>query len=173
MKKIILSLLLLLPATLQAEEVIQGNTVRSCQALTVTAGAYVANQLVGTKITFSNVFRPGIYSGIVQDAEVTDAAGQGVNYDLVLFNADPTGTTFTNGAAFAISDSDLTKALPPILISVQTAFNDNGISSATNLSRAVKNAGAVRDLFGGLVTRGAPTYAVSTDVNVCITVIQD
>lgn len=175
MKKLLFIIILtLLPVVAAAETVVLGNTVRICEAQTVTAGLYATGDLVGGKITFENAFRRGVYSGVLQDVIVTDAAAQGVNYELVVFNEDPSGTTFTNDAALDIADADLTKiAVSPIAVTYQTAFSDNGVSSASNLGRAWKNVGELTHVYAGLIVRGAPTYAATTDVNVCATFVQD
>jgi hypothetical protein len=176
MKRIsILLALLLLPVTSFAEQVVLGNTVTICVNQTVTASAaYTAGNAVGGKITFSNAFRSGVYSGAIQDAWVTDAGNQQSTYELILFRNNPTGTTVTDKTALTIAAADLNKtAGTPVLINQVGIYASTSISGSANLGRYFKNVGAVRDVYGVLLTRNTPTFVTAGDITICIDVIQD
>jgi hypothetical protein len=72
-----------------------------------TNGAYSAGNFVDTKLSLTSVGS----SGIVQAVKVFSKSPQTGVYWVVLFNADPTGSTISNNAAGSIVDADLNKII--------------------------------------------------------------
>ena len=153
-----------------------GPNLRASVAQTVTAAAYSSGNAVGGKITFPTMTnRPG-YGGIIQTVIVRDKAGQNVNYDLILFDADPSNTTVTDKAAVAVNTADLSKIIGVVQLSgiVLGAASTMGVLTASGVGLAYRiNSTTGQDLYGILVTRGAPTYASASDVSVDVIAMPD
>jgi hypothetical protein len=148
-------------------------------ALTVQAAAYAANDLVGGKLTFTSAVRVSGGSGIIRGIVIGDqAANSAANsvYDLIFFDSDPSGTTFTENAALDVADADLNK-----IIAVERFDGVAGSTLFTNADNQVvylpteipiQTSGST-SLFGALIARGAPTYAATTDVFVTLLIEQN
>lgn len=149
-------------------------------AAVVQAAAYSIDDLVGGKLTFSSAARysggSGRIKGIVLGDQAANAAT--VKYDLYIFDADPTGTTFTENAPLDIADADLNK-----ILAVVPMDGTGGVGSyILNVDNAVRvsrldvpfQCSGTANLFGALVIRGAaPTYAATTDVFVTLVIEQN
>ena len=138
------------------------------QTPTVTAGAYVAGDAVGGLLTFADAARSQL-TGVVTTVVITDKAAQGVDLELVLF-----GTTFTptaDNAPFDPSDADLLNIIGVIPVDNHFAFNDNGVSHRRNVGLWFE--AQATTIYGQLVTRGAPTYASTSDLQVTIVIALD
>jgi hypothetical protein len=147
----------------------RGVTKRSVVSVTPTVStspAYTAGDLVGGKMTFANVIRAASESSILRQVIITDLAMQSAELDLILFDADPSGTTFTDNAAFDIADADLVKIIGILTLAAAdyAAFVDSSAGIITSQLGIVPASGT--SLYGALVTRGTPTFAGTTDVTV-------
>lgn len=138
------------------------------QTPTITAGAYAAGDAVGGLLTFANAARSQ-HTGVVATVVVSDLAAQGVNLDLVLFGAVFTPTA--DNAPFSPSDADLLNCIGVVPITAHYAFATNGISEARNVGLWFESQSET--IYGQLVTRGAPTYASTSDLRVTIVVALD
>jgi hypothetical protein len=143
-------------------------TIAIDQTPTITAGAYVAGDAVGGLLTFANAARSQ-HTGVVTTVVVSDLAAQGVDLELVLFGATFTATA--DNAPFDPSDADLLNRVGVIPIDNHFAFNDNGISQRRNVGLWFQSQS--ENLYGQLVTRGAPTYASTSDLRVTLVVALD
>lgn len=138
---------------------------------TVTAGLYAAKDLVGGKMSFDvSAFDAADGCMVLNQVLVTDLSMQSFDADLILFNANPSGTTFTNDASLDIADADLAKIVAVVPITGHHAWTDNGISRATGLDIPIKvaQASGSRTLYAALVARGAPTFTGTSDVSVTL-----
>jgi hypothetical protein len=86
-----------------------------------------------------------------------------VALDVVLFDSDPSATTFTDQAALDIADADLLKVIGVVSVTTWYAFADNSVGQARNLAIPVSSAGS---LYACLVSRATPTFAAATDVTI-------
>ena len=175
MKKLLLLLLVVYPLHGFADAIVRGQETTICVNVPVSAAAYAANDIVYTTdanglITITGAFRPSVYSGVITSVRVTDAAAQAVGYNFIPIKTALTGGTIVGNGPVTIADADLTKVGPTIGISAQTAFADNIISYWTGAQSMVSTDTSLRAL---LTTTGAPTYAAVTDVNLCVTIMQD
>lgn len=141
--------------------------LRAVDTAAVTAAAYSTGNAVGAKRTFSSMAASTGRGGVLQTVIVRDKAGQNVNYDLILFDADPTSTTITDKAAVAVNTADLAKIIGVVQLSgiVLGAAATMGVLTASGLGLAYKITSGTT-IYGILVTRGAPTYASTSDVSV-------
>jgi len=159
-----------MPSVLQVggkTEIVTANPV-----LTV-AGAYSANDFVGTSatpITFSNAVLEAGGSGTIVSAVLTDAAVQSVATELWLFSTAVTPPN--DNAAWTLSDAHAATCIGVIQFSTYFASALNSVSQGANIGFAFKAAVGSRDIYGCLVTRGAPTYT-SLDLNIRLAIWQD
>ncbi len=144
--------------------------------LVVETSAYASGDVVGEIITYTPACTRSNF-GEIRGVTVFDKAAQGVDLDLVLFNANPTGSTFTDNSAFDPADADLSKITAVIPITTHKAFSDNGVSQAKSISYpfactpgSFPSGGT---LYGVLVSRGAITYAATSDVTVQVEFLND
>lgn len=142
---------------------------------TVQAAAYAAGDLIGGKMTFLNALSQDCYTAELRGVLVIDKAVQDKDYNLVIFGDDPTGTTFTENAAFDIADTDLSKILTVVNVATLTAFADNGLSQVTEIARPLMSLASTRsrNLYGALVSVADPTFASTSDLIIRLYLIQD
>lgn len=133
----------------------------------VTAGAYTSGQSIGGKLSFDmSAFkdRPDI---LLQSLLLVDQAKQQALIDLLIFDSNPSGTTFTDNATLDIADADMIKLAAIIPISSYSAYNDNCAAYASNLAEffRIDPTAASPTLYAHLVSRGTPTFAATSDVS--------
>lgn len=136
-------------------------------ALAVDTAIYAAGDLIGGKITFTDLVANSQQIKVMT-AIIQDQAKQSADVDLILFRDDPTGTTFTNNAAFDVADADVDKICGVITFRAGQwfALNDNSVGVQQNIGMAAQTVGTT--LYGALVSRGTPTFAATTDVKVTL-----
>ena len=147
-------------------------TITVTPTLTV-AGAYVANDFVGTSatgITFAGAARVANGSGVIESAVLVDYALQSAVCELWLFDVTPAGLPADN-AAFTITDAAALTCIGVISFDTYYASALNSVAPATGLQIAFTAVGGT-SIFGALVTRGAPTYACG-DVSFRLQIMQD
>ena len=132
---------------------------------TITAGAYSAGDAVGGLLTFDIIQNHNI-GGIIKSVVITDKAKQSVEFDLVLFNQ--TFTPTADNAAFDVSDADLLNCVgvANIPTTAYMDFVDNSVAIVGNLFVSAKSADDNGKLYGQLITRGTPTYASTSDLQI-------
>ena len=128
------------------------------QAVTVEAAAYATGDLVGGKLTLSS----SAFGGLIQSVAITDLAKQSIAKDVVFFDTNPDGTTFTENSALDIADADLVNVLAVVTVVDWFSFADNSIGQALNLAIPFVNT----PLYAAIVERGAPTYASTSDLTI-------
>lgn len=128
----------------------------------VDANQYAPGDLLGTKLTLSNALRVTGGSGFLQSITVQDLSNQKSALDVVIFDADPDTTTFTNNATLDVSDADAIRIIHTVsfLASDYISFADNAVATKSGLAMPVAVA-AGRDLYACLVCRGTPTYTAA------------
>lgn len=136
------------------------------------AGAYVAGDNIGGKLTFANCFVTAKMGGLLSAVMIADKAKQISNVDLVLFSENPAASTFTDNGAQAIAAADLLFVVAIVNITTHCSFSATSISYGTGLGESVYSTcgGA---LYGCLIARGTPTYASASDLSVRLDILQD
>ena len=116
--------LLLAPSIVFAQS---GNARLITATPTVDTSAYASGDLVGGKLTFTNALKSITGSGYLVSVIMMDQSAQAIDFDLVIFREDPTGTTFTDQAAFDVADADNSKIVAVVSLGSTSrfAFNDN------------------------------------------------
>lgn len=139
----------------------------------VDGNIYASGDLMGGKLTLSNAIRVAAGSGILQDIVVQDLTNQKAALDVVLFDSDPSTTTFTNNTALDVSDADLVRIIGhvSILASDYISFADNAVATKSGLAMPVDVA-AGRNLYACVVSRGTPTYTAN-ELGIAFGFLQD
>lgn len=77
---------------------------------------YSINDVLGNKMVLSGIARVSGAGGIINSIVMTSKVDipVGVTVDILLFNSDPTNSTFTDNAALAVNVNDLPSLLPGI-----------------------------------------------------------
>jgi len=124
-------------------------------APTVTAGAYSANDVFGVKMTVAAAARESGGGGVLTGISMFDEGANGLvsTIEVFLFNADPSGSTFTDNGALAIVDADGPKLIASVILDTITDTGDGKFLSARNLNIPYVCVGS-DDLFAVAVQRG-------------------
>lgn len=162
---------------------------RDVRVITVTpvvdTNQYAAGDDIGGIMTFTGLLCGPTKTGLVESVTITDKNNQAVEYDVVIFSANPTSSTSTcpssgicDQQAFKPADADLAYLNPFINIQStdRSSFSDNGMSSLSSLKSTIKSNTTGSDpgnAYVALVTRGTPTYATASDVSLRIAVSCD
>lgn len=120
--------------------------------------AYSAGDLVGTKLTLSDVWQVAHKEPILTNITVQDLAEQNAALTVLIFDANPSATSFTDNAELDIADADLPKVIAaiPIAATDYVGLKDSSVATVFNVAVCVPNNGD--DLYACIVTSGTPTY---------------
>ncbi len=140
--------------------------------LTVTAGAYSANDVVGGRQQLIGVKEAKLLSIVV-----SDLAAQNVQYNLAFFSSIP--TDIADNDTFDFADADLANLLFIANLSTsgagvgggvgtRMAFTDSAANVAGNINVPLVSDEADGDIWFIMYTTGTPTYSATTDVTVII-----
>jgi hypothetical protein len=140
--------------------------------VTVDAALYTTGDNMGGKLTLTGMTRIAAGSGMVQSCVITSKAVQTFTADVILFNADPSASTFTTNIAQALDDADLAKIIGVIQCNTVVALTDCSIHQATNLAMPFKLPAGTTG-YAAIVVRGGPTPATTSDLSISIRVLQD
>ena len=148
-----------------------GVTVTTSASPTVTAAsAYASGNCVGGLLTFANAAR--VSSGLINKVVITSKSAQTAQMDLILFDANPTGTTVTDKAAVAVAVADFAKVIGSVNVLnwTNTGTTSNGTAPGVTLPFAIPSG---TSLYGILVVRGTPTFTATSDITVTLGIHQD
>ena len=136
----------------------------------ISTGAYTAGDLVGGLMKFKDPLLSNSKEILLTSMTISDRDSEEAGMRLVLFNAKPDTTTFTDNLPFDPSDADLEKIVHVETLTVYSAFNDNSIAVAKTTPIAIKMTDG--SIYACLVTTGTPTYTATTDIQVGLNIIQ-
>lgn len=137
-----------------------------------TAGAYAANDIVGGLLTFENI--APVQGGMIELDYVqidykSDVAAAPI---LVLFDADPTATTKTDNAPYALNSADLFKVKASLVFSAMGVLSQDHGSVRTYFLRDINIPLQLADgsttLYGLLVDATGFTLGSIADIKVTI-----
>lgn len=137
-----------------------------------TSPAYAAGDNVGTKLTLADCValdRP--YGEIVSVVLASDSA-QTIPFDLFVFNADPSGSTFTDNAAQDIVAADLGKLVGVIHLNDISSLSGASVHQAVNIVPVEFRIPSGTSLYAALVARGAMTLANTADLKLNVFIRQ-
>ena len=147
-------------------------TIATATPVVSTSPSYSANDQVGGLLAFTGAARVAGGSGVIHSVTITDKAKQDATLDLYLFDSNPTSTTFTDNAALTINAADLIKSIGVIRVSTYQDVATNSVGGTTSTGVPFKLVSGTT-LYGALVTRGTPTYASTSDLQVRLGILQD
>ncbi len=141
---------------------------------TVTSGAaYAAGNCIGGKMTFSGITRANDISALLQQVAVNCKSNQTGAMDLVLFSADPSGSTIADKTNLSIAAADFDKVAGVLHITDWTSLGTPSIGQALNAALPFKPAAGTTTVYGALVARATPTFASTSDVSVTLRAMGD
>lgn len=136
---------------------------------TITAGAYSADDQVGSLITIT----PGMTGlSLVELVGITivDQAAQKASIDIFFFDESPTVTSSDNDAA-NVADAEVEDKCIGF-VNVPAAnyedFSANSVATVRDLGFFMKT-NTKETIYALLVTRGTPTYAATDDLRIKFT----
>lgn len=134
------------------------------ETVTVTASsAYAAKNTLGGLITIANaVERAGAAVRVLQ-AVLYDQAMQSIDADVVLFNANPDGTTIADKTDLDVADADLSKVAGVLQVTTDALWKDNGVAFGNPANPPLVRLSGT-SLYAAIVARTTPTFAATTDV---------
>lgn len=150
-----------------------GNTFTRAPTITVTAGAYHANDNIGGVLTLANAARlVGIGTALTR-ISILDAANQKAQLELLFFNASPAASTFTDNAAPVIHANDVAKFVGRV-----TVYASDYLTVGAKAVACIANIGLamipdVTSLFCVVLTPGTPTYAATSDLGISMAFYRD
>lgn len=150
-----------------------GNTAIVAPTITVTAGAYTANDVVGGVVTLTGAARVSGTATTLTRLSLMDAANQKAQLEILFFNANPSASTFTNDAAPVIHANDIAKYVGRVTVyaSDYVTINSKALVCLANIGLAMKPVSA--DLYMVICTPGTPTYAATSDLTMSLAFYQD
>lgn len=123
---------------------------------TVTAGAYSAGDVFGTKMTITDAANVTGRGGILCEVSMFDEGANGLvdTIDVFIFDDDPSGSTFTDNAALAIVDADGPKIVAAVQLDQSFDTGDGIYLAKTGLNIPYRCVDGSRDLYAVAVHRG-------------------
>lgn len=174
MKRFILMVLALLVPVVSLAQTTSNNTFIRVTPTIQASPDYSTGDLVGGKLTFFGALSSLTGTGIVVGGTIADNAAQVPDVDLVIFESDPSNTTFTENSALDIADADLKKIVAIISFRSddQYTFASNGIEIASGkakMVRALTPQGRKNStLYGAMVVRETYNAAAVDDLTVTL-----
>ncbi len=163
-------------ATNQPPIPVAGRVLRpSANPVLTVAASYASGDYVGTSNQvwlFPGAFRPGgPGTGILHSALLIDKAAQSISTELWLFS-QPVAVP-ADSAAWDITDANAQFLLGVIPFSTYYASASNSVAPVAGLGLPVWATGqGDTNLYGGVVTRGAPSYTTG-DLTVVLAILAD
>jgi hypothetical protein len=151
--------------------IVNSQVVQTKIAPVCDTSQYAAGDLIGGKLTLSNVTTYPALGGVIQNITVADRAEQKSDLVLLFFTEDPANTTFTDNAELDVADADLLNAfMIPVAASDYVSFADNALATiapsvAFNAPNGVLYLAVV---VGGSAT---PTFTAAGDLQITIAVV--
>ena len=140
------------------------------QTPAVNTVAYATGDVVGSLLTFEGAALSG--KTLIQAVGLNIKSVQTAAFDLVLFNANPSASTFTNNEAFAVHTDDKEKVCGVIHITDLTNLGSNfSYGQAKNEAYPISLVGTA--LYGVLVSRGTPTLLSTSDVTITVRLLRN
>lgn len=165
-----------LPAGANVIGQVGGVTLAVTVTPTVTAASYSSGQCVGGLMTFASAARAGgPGSGLVQSATITDISGQDSAIDVIVFNANPSSSTFTDHATCTVNNADLGKVVGVVNVSDCHLLGASapGVCQGQQQAMPFSLGGGNTTLYAVNFARGTPTYTGTTNISVRIATLPD
>lgn len=140
---------------------------------TVTAGAYAQYDSVGGLLTLSNAIAAAGRGAFLQSIQVNSVVSTGISsLRVILFDANPTASTFTNDAAIVLNFDDQEKIACVVEIGTPYQIDSNtfsaGHSSVSLLPKPIFPVTGTT-LYAVIQANAAITFAGTADLDITFT----
>lgn len=152
-----------------------GYTVSITPAITTSAGAYTANDVVGSALVLQSAVRVAGGTCLLKSIVVKDNANQKADLTILIFNSDPSGATTTDNSAFAWGSTSFPNCIAKFNIAAADyeTIDSKAIATIDTVSTALQG-GSTVNLWAVVITTGTPTYAANaTTLYVTFSFLQD
>lgn len=152
------------------------NRAKISPSITVTAATYSANQCVGGKLTLSSVNSSSGRSLTIERIVLRSASTTAITatFRVFLFDADPSGSTYTDNGTFNTVAADITKAIGFVDV---TLWADGGTSSHASVGDsgplAIPATPSGTSLYACIQTLGAPVFSGTSNLSMDVYVNKD
>lgn len=144
------------------------------KTVTTDTNIYAAGDNVGGLITLTNALDVGYKTGSMLTAIISDKDKQAADFDVIIFDANPTASTFTNNVAQTIADADLSKIAAVIQVTTSVNFVDNEIVyNALSPIKSIKTTDASGTLYCAVIVRTTPTFTSTSALSLKVLFNQD
>ncbi len=140
----------------------------------VSSAAYATGDVLGDLSPIKIEPVRGVYgTGIIHSVIIQDLSAQSGAIDLVIFDSNPTATTFTDNSALDIADADLPKVIGTIRIAATdyVSFSDSVVATVRNIGLPVMSLSNA-NLWIVPVSRDTKTY-VADELSIVLGILQD
>lgn len=140
----------------------------------ITAGAYSANDIIGTKMELPNAARLTDKIALLVSIALYDFAKQRPALNIYFFDRNPVNGTYTDNAALDIHDSDLPYYKGHIEIAQTDWVNtlvDNAVGTKKQIGLEMFPYGS-RSLWIIMQVTGTPTFASVADLGITFSFLQ-
>ena len=147
-----------------------GEVETSIQAIATDTGAYADGDYINDADTITSIASVGVTGEdhvTILDIVVSDEGKEGKNLEIWFFNANPSGSTFTDNGAFTLIDADLVKTVCVVPITQHFAAADNGVSVNHEPNCAFELAGTA--IYMAIVAGEAVTFDAADAVQLAVT----
>jgi hypothetical protein len=141
----------------------------------VSGAAYASGDVLGDQSPIAvSVMRINNGTAVLQSVVIGDLSNQSAALDLLIFDANPSGSTFTDNSPVDIADADLPKLIGTVSVAAAdyVAFADSSAAVLKGIALPIKANGAYNTVWVVPVTRGTPTY-VADELSISLGVLQD
>lgn len=149
-----------------------GNQVKVALTPTLTATTYTTGQSMGGLQTFTSFARVSQGTGLVQSFLAGLKVANTVQIDVMFFDANPSGTTCTNAAAFVLGTADIGKVIGTAHITDWTAGNPASSGQSQNLATPFALPSGT-SLFACVIPRGSITTTGTADLVITINPVRN
>lgn len=136
----------------------------------VDTGIYVALEIIGGILTITDAMSATGGSGILQSIVLTDDDNEKAAFDILLFNASPSGGTYADQGAFVHAAGDLPKLIGRIQVLASdwltVVAGSLAVATIRNIALPVSAATGSTNLYALVILTGTPTYTATSDLTI-------
>lgn len=136
---------------------------------TIQNVAYASGNSLGGLVALT---LPRQASGFIQSVSVQFIGGATTQVNAYLFDANPTGSTFTDNSTFTIASADEAKRINKSAISLTPAAAVGDTVTAATLDNYAKPFNTTSTIWVAVVSTGTFTPASTTDLRISLTYLQ-
>lgn len=140
--------------------------------ITVDTAAYTIGDCIGGKLTLTDAVRVSGGSGVLQTITIVDSSNIKPALEIIIFSANPTAATLTDGSAIAFS-TDVSKVIQRIPVYTSDYTTVGSVAIATITPGMIVQAVGSANLYAALNAVAAHDFVAATDLQVKFGLLQD